>query len=92
MVLEGEALYRNAVTAGALGFITFGWDAGVLGGVLLTTPFQEAVGVCLKIVCEMLKLMEAVPKHNHHLHDYFGVSAGFMARLYYHHRLWHEYG
>ncbi|KAK8245352.1 general substrate transporter [Phyllosticta capitalensis] len=44
MVLEGEALYRNAVTAGALGFITFGWDAGVLGGVLLTTPFQEAVG------------------------------------------------
>ncbi|KAH7055557.1 sugar transporter-like protein [Macrophomina phaseolina] len=44
MVLEGKSLYRTAVTAGSLGFITFGWDAGVLGGVLLTPDFQEAIG------------------------------------------------
>lgn len=44
MVLQGKSLYRTAVTAGSLGFITFGWDAGVLGGVLLTPDFQEAIG------------------------------------------------
>ncbi|EOD47809.1 putative hexose carrier protein [Neofusicoccum parvum] len=44
MVLQGRTLYRTAVTAGSLGFITFGWDAGVLGGVLLTPDFQEAIG------------------------------------------------
>lgn len=47
MVLQGKSLYRTAVTAGSLGFITFGWDAGVLGGVLLTPDFQEAIGVHL---------------------------------------------
>jgi hypothetical protein len=49
MVLKGAALYRNALVGGSLGFVTFGWDAGVLGGVLLTEEFQSAMGVRLCI-------------------------------------------
>lgn len=45
MELQGRKLYVRAVLAGSLGFITFGWDAGVLGGILLTPEFQAAVGV-----------------------------------------------
>ena len=45
MGAQGENIYRNALLAGSLGFITFGWDAGVLGGILLTTEFQTAMGV-----------------------------------------------
>ncbi|MCJ1320768.1 hypothetical protein MMC15_006109 [Xylographa vitiligo] len=44
MGAQGENIYRNALLAGSLGFITFGWDAGVLGGILLTTEFQTAMG------------------------------------------------
>ncbi|KAF2842057.1 sugar transporter-like protein [Patellaria atrata CBS 101060] len=43
MVVVGDQLYRNALIAGGLGFITFGWDAGVLGGILLTPEFQSAM-------------------------------------------------
>jgi hypothetical protein len=45
MVLKGNALYVRALIGGSLGFVTFGWDAGVLGGVLLTEEFQTAMGV-----------------------------------------------
>lgn len=48
MVLQGTKLYRNALLAGFMGFITFGWDAGVLGGVLLTPEFQSAMNVCMR--------------------------------------------
>ncbi|MCJ1414246.1 hypothetical protein MMC32_000572 [Xylographa parallela] len=44
MGVQGEKIYLNALLAGSLGFITFGWDAGVLGGILLTTEFQTAMG------------------------------------------------
>lgn len=47
MVLKGNALYMRALIGGSLGFVTFGWDAGVLGGVLLTNEFQSAMGVSL---------------------------------------------
>lgn len=50
MVLQGTKLYYNALFAGSLGFITFGWDAGVLGGVLLTPEFMSAVGVSCNLV------------------------------------------
>jgi hypothetical protein len=43
--LRGEKIYTVARVAGSLGFITFGWDAGVLGGILLTPEFQTAMGV-----------------------------------------------
>lgn len=42
---QGSKVYRNAILAGSLGFITFGWDAGVLGGILLTPEFQNTIGV-----------------------------------------------
>ena len=45
MSLEGSKLYRRALLAGSFGFVTFGWDAGVLGGVMLTPEFQSAIGV-----------------------------------------------
>lgn len=45
MAPEGRKLYRDALIAGSLGFVTFGWDAGVLGGVLQTPEFQDAIGV-----------------------------------------------
>lgn len=44
MALHGRKLYLNAILAGGLGFVTFGWDAGVLGGILLTPAFQAAIG------------------------------------------------
>ena len=44
-VHRNENLYRNAFLAGCVGFITYGWDAGVLGGILLTDAFQSAMGV-----------------------------------------------
>ncbi|MCJ1473092.1 hypothetical protein MMC13_001742 [Lambiella insularis] len=44
MGLRGANFYHNALVAGSLGFVTFGWDAGVLGGILLTPEFQGAMG------------------------------------------------
>lgn len=46
MVLQGSKLYWQAWASGGAGFLTFGWDAGVLGGILLTDSFQRAMGVC----------------------------------------------
>ena len=56
MVLSGDKLYYNSLLAGSLGFITFGWDAGVLGGILLTPEFQSAMGVSFstRISCSVL--------------------------------------
>lgn len=57
MVLHGNKLYWNAVLAGSFGFLTFGWDAGVLGGVLLTPEFQSAMGVsdaCYSFISRVL--------------------------------------
>lgn len=31
-----------------MGFMAYGWDAGVLGGVLETAPFQEAMKVNIR--------------------------------------------
>lgn len=45
MVREGSQVYRWAIISGSLGFVTFGWDAGVLGGILLTPEFMSAIGV-----------------------------------------------
>lgn len=42
---SGTRLYLTALAAGGGGMLTFGWDAGVLGGVLLTPAFQSAMGV-----------------------------------------------
>ncbi|KAF2458811.1 sugar transporter-like protein [Lineolata rhizophorae] len=44
MVVQGERLYHQGLVAGGFAFVSFGWDAGVLGGVLLTPEFQESMG------------------------------------------------
>ena len=48
MVREGNQVYRWAIISGSLGFVTFGWDAGVLGGILLTPEFMSAIGVSIQ--------------------------------------------
>ena len=45
MALRGNQLYWRAWASGGVGFLTFGWDAGVLGGILLTDSFQSAMHV-----------------------------------------------
>lgn len=44
---SGNRLYLTALAAGFGGMLSFGWDAGVLGGVMLTPAFQTAMGVSL---------------------------------------------
>lgn len=86
MVLKGEKLYTNALLAGSLGFLTFGWDAGVLGGVLLTDEFQSAMGVRLGLFT-MLGRSTAnswivVPRYDYRFHDNISFPVGIMAWLY----------
>jgi hypothetical protein len=41
-----------------LTFILVGWDAGVLGGILLTTEFQTAMGVSLMLLMVSITLAD----------------------------------
>ncbi|KAI9775369.1 MAG: hypothetical protein M1835_005853 [Candelina submexicana] len=43
--LQGKKLYTRALVGGGIAMMTFGWDAGVLGGILLTPEFQSAMGM-----------------------------------------------
>jgi hypothetical protein len=45
VVASGMRLYLQILAAGGCGMLTFGWDAGVLGGILLTDSFESAMGV-----------------------------------------------
>lgn len=42
--LRGSRLYNLMKVASGLSFCMYGYDAGVLGGMLLHKPFQEAMG------------------------------------------------
>ncbi|ETN41003.1 uncharacterized protein HMPREF1541_02935 [Cyphellophora europaea CBS 101466] len=42
--LRGRSLYRLMKIVSGLSFCMYGYDAGVLGGMLLHPPFQEAMG------------------------------------------------
>lgn len=42
--LQGSAFYRLMSFSCAMAFLTFGYDAGVLGGVQTTKPFLDAIG------------------------------------------------
>lgn len=42
--LRGRPLYRLMKVVSGLSFCMYGYDAGVLGGMLLHPPFQEAMG------------------------------------------------
>jgi hypothetical protein len=42
-----------ALWGARMGFMSYGWDAGVLGGVLETVPFQSAMQVSITSSCVM---------------------------------------
>lgn len=44
ITLRGRALYRLMKVVCGLAFMMYGYDAGVLGGVLLHKPFLDAIG------------------------------------------------
>jgi hypothetical protein len=96
MVLKGNALYVRALIGGSLGFVTFGWDAGVLGGVLLTNEFQSAMGVSSRLFSIFAQLVAnfsiVVSRHEYHFHDNVHLLAGIMAWLYDNLHLWDEVG
>ena len=47
---KDSRLYWRAWTGSGVGFVTFGWDAGVLGGIISTPSFHSAmhVGILFK--------------------------------------------
>ena len=45
--LVGKKIWWWAVAACGTSYVTFGYDAGVLGGIIVTPEFQSAVGVSL---------------------------------------------
>lgn len=45
MAIQGNRLYWLAWAGSGVAYLTYGWDAGVLGGILLTKSFQEAMHV-----------------------------------------------
>lgn len=96
MVLKGNALYVRALIGGSLGFVTFGWDAGVLGGVLLTDEFQSAMGVssCLFSIFGQFATNFSIvdARHEYNFHDNVHILAGIMAWLYDNLHLWNEVG
>lgn len=96
MVLKGNALYKRALIGGSLGFVTFGWDAGVLGGVLLTDEFQSAMGVSLRLFGAFGQLTAnfstIVSRHEYNFYDNVHLLVGIMAWLYDNFCLWDEVG
>jgi len=51
-------LFSTIVGEEMLTFILVGWDAGVLGGILLTTEFQTAMGVSLMLLMVSITLAD----------------------------------
>lgn len=92
MSLQGRQLYTRAIIAGSFGFVTFGWDAGVLGGVLLTPEFQNAIGVSTDVRERVLKAYCVIEPDRcvPHSYGHICVPACIMAWMYDHHSLWHE--
>ena len=45
MALQGNRLFLTTCGGTALSMLTYGWDAGVLGGILQTSAFQSSMGV-----------------------------------------------
>ncbi|KAI9711907.1 MAG: hypothetical protein M1812_007061 [Candelaria pacifica] len=52
--IEGKKLYTRALIGGGIAMMTFGWDAGVLGGILLTPEFQSAMGMPSTTIISMI--------------------------------------
>ena len=71
--------------------LTYGWDAGVLGGIIETPEFQTAMGVSFatpNIDGENLILPADAYDHHHH-NDSVNVSPCIMARLRPYGHIWH---
>ena len=45
MAPQGNRLFLTICGGTALSMLTYGWDAGVLGGILETSAFQSSMGV-----------------------------------------------
>ena len=79
-------IYPSLVLWGVrMGYMSYGWDAGVLGGIIETTEFQSAMKVtCERKPCDStLSNSWAVPQHHNFLHDCCCVSIGLMAWVLY---------
>lgn len=95
MALHGRKLYLNAILAGGLGFVTFGWDAGVLGGILLTPAFQAAIGVGGDPTLVPKGFSQICTESNQRLADLHGdlhILTGIMVGMHDHNVLRHEHG
>ncbi|KAL9109793.1 MAG: hypothetical protein Q9227_005662 [Pyrenula ochraceoflavens] len=92
MAVQGKKLYFRALLAGSIGFVTFGWDAGVLGGILLTPEFQAAVGVS-KIEKSLWNYPPTVSTesdgHISNILDHVNIPSGILARMYDHNGSWY---
>ena len=80
-------LYWRAWAGSGVGFVTFGWDAGVLGGILLTPSFQLAMHVRIPSqnlppgqYAKIYLVTESLCYYR--LHDHLCFLTRFMARLY----------
>lgn len=97
MAPQGKALYYNALLAGSFGFLTFGWDAGVLGGILLTPEFLASVGVCGHSTPQQsyvltLTISTESNERVQDFHDHVDIPVGVMAGLHDHHILRNAHG
>jgi hypothetical protein len=83
MVLEGKRLYIAVCVGTVFSMPTYGWDAGVLGGILETTGFQSAMGVSLLPPNNTGKnfILTTDAYDHHHHNDSLYVSPRIMARL-----------
>lgn len=73
-----------ALWGARFGFMAYGWDAGVLGGVLQTASFQSAMHVsCPDIRQRSLVLTILVPQYNYNRNDCGGIPSRIRAGLSY---------
>lgn len=76
-----------ALWGARFGFMSYGWDAGVLGGVLETTSFQSAMKIMIIITIRNSKFMEKnaltglVPEYHDPRDDRGLVPARLVAGL-----------
>lgn len=85
MAIQGERLYWLALVGCALSVLTYSWEAGVLGGVQLTEPFQEAMHVrnmsmAIRLVNRLVNARGTETFRHDCLHDLIRPSPGVFLR------------
>lgn len=84
---KGKTLYLLALAAGGGGMLTFGWDAGVLGGFILTEEFQTAMGVSEASAASteiMTDYCNTDARYRNILNDHLRLPPCLMARVHDH--------